>query len=268
MLRLYAYLLFYTINKNENVFFLAFLSTKGKIMITVKCSCGKIYQVKDSYASKKAKCSCGKIISVPDKPDPPLESESNIPPEKICFSCNCGKSFQVSPKFEGKKVRCKSCQTILTVPMQSKSDTDDDQIVDEPVQNEIKSEKQVDEKPKSSEKPKRLLLICLAMVLIGAIAYDLFLMYSEKPEESDKDKPAVTAPAQTDAQDEEQISTEKTTAETIDDSQAPSDEVSSDVEEKTEPEAEAPEAEAPETIKDEAPPEPEASQKKLKKQVI
>jgi hypothetical protein len=178
-------------------------------MITVNCSCGKTYQVNDSYANKKAKCTCGKVLSVPEISD----KELNRPSDKINFSCsNCGKTFNVSPKFKGKKVRCKSCQTIQTVPVKteqsdnrvineedtfhevdaSQQDTDissDKQVSDlenEDVAQESDSntESQDSEQIKSSEKPKRVLLICLVMVLLGAIAYGFFIFHSGKNDEA------------------------------------------------------------------------------------
>jgi hypothetical protein len=168
-------------------------------MITVKCSCGKIYQVKDSYANKKAKCTCGRVLSVPEF----SVEELDRPTEKISFSCcNCGKTFNVSSKFQGKKVRCKSCHTVQTIPMKSEepdknedkeldddsdAQTDDfsaEKQVSDPDDNDsdtqdASSEEQVPETTKSSEKPKRLLLICLVMVLLGALAYGLIMFYSE-----------------------------------------------------------------------------------------
>jgi len=173
-------------------------------MITVKCSCGKTYQVKDSYANKKAKCTCGKVISVPQI----SAEELDKPTEKINFSCcKCGKTFNVSKKYKGKKVRCKSCHTTQTVPMKSqlmdKDDNDDQHDEDAPRETDSSSENKTtdqedaddqvandtqttteDDETPSSEKPKRLLIICIIMMLMGAIAYGLFLHFSEQQEES------------------------------------------------------------------------------------
>jgi len=172
-------------------------------MITVKCSCGKTYQVKDSYANKKAKCTCGRVLSVPEF----SAEELDRPTEKISFSCcNCGKNFNVSSKFQGKKVRCKSCHTVQTVPMKSEQpdknedkDFEDDSDTqtedfssekqasdfedDDSDTQDVSSDEQVSEITKSSEKPKRLLIICLVMVLLGAIAYGLIMFYSQNKEE-------------------------------------------------------------------------------------
>jgi len=173
-------------------------------MITVSCSCGKTYKVKDSYANKKAKCTCGQIISVPAQPDVPLNKTA----EKISFSCKCGKDFAVPEKFEGKKVRCKSCQRILQVPTSLVSGQPDDEAIlaEAQVEKEISEafseeitedmpdeDADVPDKPseikESSEKPGRLVIICLIMVLIGAIAF----MYFSQPSDDviPVEKPAV-----------------------------------------------------------------------------
>jgi hypothetical protein len=180
---------------------------KGCIMITVKCTCGKTYQVKDSYANKKAKCTCGKVLTVPEF----SAEELNKPTEKISFSCcNCGKTFKVSAKFKGKKVRCKSCHTVQTVPMKSEQpdNKEDEKLPEASKQDSVikaddkekhvsghdedSKEKIETEKTTSSEKPKRLLIICLAMVLLGAIAYDLFVFNADK---TDKTVPTPTKQA-------------------------------------------------------------------------
>jgi hypothetical protein len=176
-------------------------------MITVNCSCGKTYQVKDIYANKKAKCSCGKVLSVPDISAEELEKTF----EKIIFSCcNCGKSFNVSSKFQGKKVRCKSCKTVQAIPFISdqneKNEINDqtskvdisqeaedeiqkddyDENVDDNVahKEDVFSENKEAEDTESSEKPKRVLIICLVMIFLGAIAYGLYSFYSEKKGET------------------------------------------------------------------------------------
>ena len=183
-------------------------------MITVKCTCGKTYQVKDSYANKKAKCTCGKVLSVPEISAEELDKQT----EKISFSCcNCGKTFRVSAKFKGKKVRCKSCHTVQTVPMASESEQKDDEksadanrqdspIHDEDSESEGKHEKEsppaaedsdekIETEKTSSEKPKRLLIICLAMVLLGAIAYGLFVYYADTTSEVEPTKQSASVEA-------------------------------------------------------------------------
>jgi len=184
-------------------------------MITVKCSCGKTYQVKDSYANKKAKCTCGKVLSVPDISAEELDKQH----EKFSFSCtNCGKTFNVSKKFMGKKVRCKTCSTVQTIPSKpeevdtheieddaptkdadqenEKTDIKDDHDDHDDHDVDTSSEKQAVAQTKSSEKPKRVLIICLIMVLLGAIAYGIFIFYADqKGEDVPKEK---TPSAETD----------------------------------------------------------------------
>jgi len=184
-------------------------------MITVKCTCGKTYQVKDSYANKKAKCTCGKVLSVPEFSVEELKKTT----EKISFSCcHCGKTFNVSTKYKGKKVRCKSCHTVQTVPMKSeqpdnkedekvpKATEQDRAILDDDTEKHVSGpdedspppdtddsdEKIETEQTTSSEKPKRLLIICLAMVLLGAIAYDLFVYNADKTDKTVPTKEATS----------------------------------------------------------------------------
>ncbi|MBF0451392.1 MAG: DUF1566 domain-containing protein [Candidatus Magnetomorum sp.] len=152
-------------------------------MITVTCSCGKNFHVKDSFAGKKAKCSCGTILKISDVPDPTSENAQALEKkvtEKISFSCDCGKTFNVSKKYQGKKVRCKVCQKVLTVPTFSDEPEDKQEAVQ--VDNGSQS---IDPRleTESSEKPKRLLFICIAMLLIGAIAYGAFMFFSSQKTE-------------------------------------------------------------------------------------
>jgi DNA-directed RNA polymerase subunit RPC12/RpoP len=153
-------------------------------MITVACSCGKTFHVKDSFAGKKAKCSCGKVLTIPDAP-----SEQKQSHKTISFSCDCGKSFTVSEKIKGKKVRCKSCQNILTVPSHSEQPKDTKQktiIIDEEEEDQKENvsteteSSEIEPESSSSEKPKRLLMVCIIMILIGAIAYGAYMYFSSK----------------------------------------------------------------------------------------
>ena len=258
-------------------------------MITVKCSCGKTYQVKDSFANKKAKCTCGKVLSIPEI----SAEELDRPIERIGFSCSsCGKTFNVSAKFEGKKVRCKSCLTVQTIPMKSEqsdkiniddldaphqddSDTQDvdinpeKQVTDheedsDTQEGDISSEKQDTEKIKSSEKPKRLLIICLAMVLLGAIAYGLFIFYSEKRDEATpktQTSPVETVsekpPETTDSSVQEKTEGEVTDDETIE------EEVSEETQSETKDEQTQAEPITPEPKKDELQSKPQKKTEKL-----
>jgi len=259
-------------------------------MITVNCSCGKTYQVKDSYANKKAKCSCGKVLSVPDNSAEELEK----PVEKISFSCsNCGKAFNVSAKFQGKKVRCKSCQTVQTIPVKSEQiDPDEsehqdstqeidsiDQVAEDEQQEDDSEkddlsdiqkddadlEKKETDEAESSEKPGRLLIICLVMVLLGAIAYGLYFFYYEKTDE--------TVPA-TQTTSSETVSEKRPEASTeLNEPEKPEGEVSDDeaIEEKDSEEKEPEKQDAQPPIEPVAP-EPEVddsqSESHKKKEVI
>jgi flagellar basal body-associated protein FliL len=213
-------------------------------MITVKCSCGKTYQVKNSYANKKAKCTCGKVLSVPDVSAEELDKSS----EKISFSCtNCDKTFNVSKKFLGKKVRCKSCSTVQTVPLTSETSDEvkdfeaephDDKITDQQdiiqtgeddhteqeQEPEPHAQEQEVEISRSSEKPKRVLIICLIMVLLGAIAYGLFIYYSGQSEEEKQTPPSETTlkeiPEPIESSDQKQDEDKESTDENLEEKQA------------------------------------------------
>ena len=173
-------------------------------MITVTCSCGKTFHVKDSFAGKKAKCSCGKVLTIPDKPQ-----DQKLSPEKISFSCDCGKSFAVPEKYEGKKVRCKVCQKELTVPLKSKKSKDKkpDEIIDDDrtTSTEKIAPAEPEEMPKteieSSEKPKRLLFVCISMLLIGFFAYGTYMFFSSKKSDTIPDKQEMVTPSQPESEE-------------------------------------------------------------------
>lgn len=78
-------------------------------------SCGKIYQVSQTYAGRRFKCKqCQAIISVPSSSD---SATSGSAKGKIRCTCsNCSRTFNLPPKYAGKKFKCPQCQQVVQAP--------------------------------------------------------------------------------------------------------------------------------------------------------
>ena len=74
----------------------------------IKCKCGKLLKIPESFAGKNAKCpACGKVLRVPAAPSGA---------SKIIVTCECGKRLSAPASAAGKRVRCPGCGAEIVVP--------------------------------------------------------------------------------------------------------------------------------------------------------
>ena len=78
----------------------------------VKCSCGKLLEIPDILAGKKARCpACKNVLSIPAG-----QAAQTGGSQMVMMECSCGKRLRAPVTAAGNTVRCPACNTELTVP--------------------------------------------------------------------------------------------------------------------------------------------------------